>query len=185
MPSTSRARSPGVPKPIVEAAHRSLARAEAVSPLSGDDLELLATAACMLGDGDEQIQALERAYHRHLEDRDDDAAQARHWLGIHLMLAGSVGRASGWLSRAERQMEQRDKTDSAGYGYLLLPTAMRKEAGGDFDGAIEAARAAAEIGERFRDADLVAIARQAMGNFLIIQGRPEEGIGCLDEAMLP
>ena len=139
-------------------AHRSLARAEAVSPLSGDDLELLATAACMLGDGDEQIQALERAYHRHLEDRDDDAAlRCAIWLGIHLMLAGSVGRASGWLSRAERQLEQ-SEADSVGCGYLLLPTAMRKEAGGDFDGAIEAARAAAEIGERFRDADLVAIA---------------------------
>ena len=138
----------------------------------------------MLGDGDEQIQALERAYHRHLEDCDDDAAlRCAIWLGIHLMLAGSVGRASGWLSRAERQLEQ-SEGDSAGSGYLLLPAAMRGEAAGDFDGAIEAAREAAEIGERFRDADLVAIARQAMGNFLIVQGRSEEGIGCLDEAMV-
>lgn len=158
-------------------------RAETVSPLSGEDLELLATAASMLGDIDEQVRALERAYHRYLEGGDDeDALRCAIWLGIHLMLAGSVGRAGGWLSRAERQMEQGG--ESAGRGYLLLPISMRKEAAGDLDGAIEAAREAAEIGERFRDADLVAIAQQAMGNFLIVQGRSDEGIALLDEAMV-
>jgi DNA-binding CsgD family transcriptional regulator/tetratricopeptide (TPR) repeat protein len=165
-------------------AQSSLARAETISPLSGEDLELLATAACMLGDGDEQVQALERAYHRHLAGGDDDATlRCAIWLGIHLMLAGSVGRAGGWLSRAERQMEQ-GESDGAGRGYLLLPIAMRKEAAGDLDGAIEAAREATEIGERFRDADLAAISRQAMGNLLIVQGRSEEGLGLLDEAMV-
>ena len=165
-------------------AHRSLARAEAVSPLSGEDLELLATAACMLGDADEQVQALERAYRRYREGGDDDAAlRCAIWLGIHLMLAGSVGRAGGWLSRAERQIE-RSSGGGAGSGYLLLPTAMRKQAAGDLDGAIEAAREAAGIGERFRDADLAAIARQAMGNLLIVQGRSDEGLGLLDEAMV-
>jgi DNA-binding CsgD family transcriptional regulator len=165
-------------------AHRSLARAEAVSPLSGEDLELLATAACMLGDADEQVQALERAYRRYREGGDDDAAlRCAIWLGIHLMLAGRVGRAGGWLSRAERQIE-RSSGGGAGSGYLLLPTAMRKQAAGDLDGAIEAAREAAGIGERFRDADLAAIARQAMGNLLIVQGRSDEGLGLLDEAMV-
>lgn len=159
-------------------------RAEAVSPLSGEDLELLATAASMLGAIDEQVQALERAYHRYLENGDDqDALRCAVWLGIHLMLAGSVGRASGWLSRAERQLEQ-SEDDSAGRGYLLLPIALRKEAAGDLDGAIEAAREATEIGERLRDADLAAIARQATGNLLIVQGRSEEGLGLLDEAMV-
>ena len=161
-------------------AHTSLARAEASSPLSGADLELLATAACMLGHGDEQVQALERAYHRYLDGGDDDAAlRCAVWLGIHLMLAESVGRAGGWLTRAERQMERAER-DGAGRGYLLLPVAMRKEAAGD----LEAAREAAEIGERFRDAELVAIAQQAMGNFLIVLGRSDEGFGLLDEAMV-
>lgn len=159
-------------------------RAEAISPLSGEDLELLATAASMLGAIDEQVQALEHAYHRYLEGGDDqDALRCAVWLGIHLMLAGSVGRASGWLSRAERQLEQ-SEDDSAARGYLLLPTALRKEAAGDLDGAIEAAWEAAEIGERLRDADLAAIARQATGNLLIVQGRSEEGLGLLDEAMV-
>ena len=138
----------------------------------------------MLGAGDEQVQALERAYHRFLECGDEDAAlRCAIWLGIHLMLAGSIGRAGGWLSRAEHQME-RIGGDSVGCGYLLLPIAMRKEAADDLDGAIDAAREAAEIGERFRDPDLSAIALQAMGNFLIVQGRSEEGLGLLDEAMV-
>ena len=153
-------------------------------PLSGEDLELLATAASMLGRGDEQVQALERAYHRYLEDGDDDdALNCAIWLGIHLMLGGSVGRAGGWLTRAERQLERVGR-EGAGRGYLLLPVAMRKEAAGDLDGAVEAAREAAAIGERFRDADLVAIAQQAVGNFLIVQGRLDEGLGLLDEAMV-
>ena len=165
-------------------ARTSLARAEASSPLSGADLELLATAAYMLGHGDEQVQALERAYHRYLDGGDDDdALRCAVWLGIHLMLAESVGRAGGWLTRAERQMERAER-DGAGRGYLLLPVAMRKEAAGDLDGAVEAAREAAEIGERFHDAELVAIAQQAMGNFLIVLGRSDEGFGLLDEAMV-
>ena len=117
-------------------------RAEAISPLSGEDLELLATAASMLGAIDEQVQALEHAYHRYLEGGDDqDALRCAVWLGIHLMLAGSVGRASGWLSRAERQLEQ-SEDDSAARGYLLLPTALRSGASrtrtGDLLGAIQA-----------------------------------------------
>jgi DNA-binding CsgD family transcriptional regulator len=165
-------------------AHGALVRAAATSPLSGEDLELLATAASMLGAIDEQVQALEHAYHRYLEGgNDQDALRCAVWLGIHLMLAGSVGRASGWLSRAERQLEQ-SEDERAGRGYLLLPIALRKEAAGDLDGAIEAAREATEIGESLRDADLAAIARQATGNLLIVQGRSDEGLGLLDEAMV-
>jgi DNA-binding CsgD family transcriptional regulator len=165
-------------------AHGALVRAEAASPLSGEDLELLATAASMIGNVDEQVQALERAYHRYLEGGEaDDALRCAILLGIHLMLAGSVGRASGWLSRAERQLEL-SGGDSAGRGYLLLPVALRKEAAGDLGGATEAAREAVEIGDHFHDADLGAIARQAMGNFLIVQGRSDEGLRLLDEAMV-
>ena len=46
------------------------------------------------------------------------------------------------------------------------------------------ATAAAEIAERFGDADLLAIAMHAQGNALVAQGRVGEGLALLDETML-
>jgi DNA-binding CsgD family transcriptional regulator len=60
----------------------------------------------------------------------------------------------------------------------------QQEAAGDYEAAAAIAAEAAEIGERFRDADLFALAVQAQGIFLIKHGRVEEGLGLLDEAMV-
>src|ERR671910_3331860 len=60
----------------------------------------------------------------------------------------------------------------------------QQEAAGDYEAAAAIAAEAAEIGERFRDADLFALAVQAQGIFLVKQGRVVEGIGLLDEAMV-
>ena len=43
---------------------------------------------------------------------------------------------------------------------------------------------AAEIGERFGDADLLALAVHEQGHALIRQGRVDEGLALLDEAMV-
>src|ERR671910_2155476 len=60
----------------------------------------------------------------------------------------------------------------------------QQEAAGDYEAAAAIAAEGAEIGERFRDADLFALAVQAQGIFLIKHGRVEEGLGLLDEAMV-
>ena len=44
-----------------------LSRADAEEPLRGEDLELLATSAYMLGRDDDALRAYERAHHRYLE----------------------------------------------------------------------------------------------------------------------
>ena len=59
-----------------------------------------------------------------------------------------------------------------------------QEAGGDYEAAAATAAEAAEIGERFGDADLFALAVQAQGILLVKQGRVVEGLGMLDEAMV-
>ena len=48
-------------------AYERLSRADRVSPLEAEDLELLATSAYMLGRDDEYVSALERAHHGHLD----------------------------------------------------------------------------------------------------------------------
>src|SRR5205807_1665743 len=69
-------------------------------------------------------------------------------------------------------------------GYLLMPVAMQNEAAGNYEAAFAAAAAAAEVAERFRDADLFSLAVHTQGLVLIKQGQVAQGMALLDEAML-
>jgi hypothetical protein len=165
-------------------AHRSLSEADARVPLGADDLELLATAAYMLGHDDEQVGALERAYQAHLDaGRALRAVRCAFWLSIGLMLRGKVGQATGWLGRGQRLLD-RGPRDNVERGYLLVPVMVQQAVAGHYDAAYATAAAAVAIGERFADADLLALAVHHQGGVLIGQGRVEEGLGLLDEAML-
>jgi DNA-binding CsgD family transcriptional regulator len=161
----------------LEAADRS-------SPLGARDLERLATCLYMLGREAEYLDALERAYHAHLDEGDELAAvRAAFWIGVNLARAGRTGPASGWLGRAGRLLGRRAE-DSAERGYLLLPTIFEREANGDLDGAADAADEAAAIGERFGDGDLFGLAAHERGHLMIRRGRIREGVKLLDEAMV-
>jgi DNA-binding CsgD family transcriptional regulator/tetratricopeptide (TPR) repeat protein len=152
-------------------------------PLSAEDLELLATAAYMLGRPDD-LSGLERAYHLYLDAGEPlRAARCAGWAGTHLALRGELGRATGWLGRAQRLVE-RDGRDCVERGYLLFPRMFEQEATGDYEAAAATAAHAAEIGERFGDADLFALAAQSRGILLVGLGRVAEGLGLMDEAML-
>jgi ATP/maltotriose-dependent transcriptional regulator MalT len=165
------------------AAYESLARADEDEPLAAEDLVRLAISAYMLGREDEQLQILERASQRHAEDGGRrPAARCAFWIGMQLALRGEMGPATGWLGRAQRLLQ--DEGECAEQGYLLMPVAMQHEAQGDVDGACATAAAAAEIGERFGDRDLFALALQTQGEFLVHAGKAREGLGLLDEAMV-
>jgi DNA-binding CsgD family transcriptional regulator len=161
-----------------------LTRADADEPLRGEDLELLATSAYLLGRDDDFISSYERAHYRYLEAGATRlAARAALWAGMHLAAQGEVGPASGWLGRAQRLLDK-EPGESAERGYLLLPVMFRYEAAGDFEAAAAAAREAAAIGERFGDLGLLALATHGQGHMLIRAGRVREGIALLDEAMV-
>src|SRR5918912_756175 len=102
---------------------------------------------------------------------------------MHLFIRGKTGRGTGWLGRAQRLVE-REGRECVEQGYLKLPLMFQQEAAGDYEAAAAIAAEAAEIGERFRDADLFALAVQAQGIFLIKQRRGGERLGLLDEAMV-
>ena len=143
----------------------------------------LAISAYMLGREDEQLQILERASQQHAEDGERrPAARCAFWIGMQLALRGEMGPATGWLGRAQRLLQ--DEGECAEQGYLLMPVAMQHEAQGDVEGACATAAAAAEIGERFGDRDLFALALQTQGEFLVHAGRAREGLSLLDEAMV-
>lgn len=165
-------------------AYKSLSHADQADPLGAGDLELLATSAYMLGRDDDYLSALERAHHVYLDAGDAlRAVRCAFWTGINLALRGEMARATGWFGRAQRLVE-REERDCVERGYLLIPVLLRHVATGDCEAAYATAADAVEIGERFGDADLLALAVHEQGHALVRQGRVEEGLRLVDEAMV-
>ena len=165
-------------------AYTALSAADQVEPLEAPDLDLLATAASLIGRMDDYLAVLERSHLAYIE-RGDNLAAARNagWIGMTLAIRGELGPASGWFGRAQRLVE-REGRESVEQGWLLVPVLFQREAAGDYDGAHEAAAQAVEIAERFGDADLAAIALHAQGLARIGQGSIDEGLRLMDEAMV-
>jgi DNA-binding CsgD family transcriptional regulator len=168
-----------------EEAYEVLSEADLAQPLSAADLELLATAAYMTGREDEWAGALERAHSIHLEEGQPlRAVRSAFWIGMNLALRGEVGPATGWLGRAQRLLDDEPDDDVVERGYLLLPVMMRHEAVGELEAAAEAAANAVELARRFDDADLLALAIHAQGQFTIRTGNVKRGLELLDESMV-
>jgi tetratricopeptide (TPR) repeat protein len=111
------------------------------------------------------------------------AARSAFWLGMRLTSLGEIGRATGWLARAERLIEGEGR-DCVESGYLLLPTGQRYFAAGDFESAIATAARAAAIGDRFGEKELSVFARNWQGHALVGKGEVAAGLALLDEAMV-
>ena len=165
-------------------AYEALSLADEAAPLAPADRELLATSAYMLGRDDEFVRCLERAHQAYLECGEAlRAVRCAFWLGFTLMLRGEVGRSTGWLGRAHRLVEREDR-DCVDRGYLLVPTMAGQMIAAEYEAAYATAAAAAEIGERFGDRDLTAMAVHEQGYARIREGRVAEGLALLDEAMV-
>lgn len=165
-------------------AHACLSAADRAEPLAAADLELLATAAYLVGREDDYLGVLERAYAAHRAEGDRLAAvRTAVWIGLHRARRGESGQAGGWLARGQRLLEPLGP-DQVERGYLLIPEIFGRRAAGDWEGAAAVAGEAAAIAERFGDADLLALAAHEQGHTLTEHGRLGEGMALLDEAML-
>jgi Flp pilus assembly protein TadD len=133
----------------------ALTAADRSAGLGADDLELLASVAFMLGRDDEFVALLERAHHSHLADgATRRAVRCAFWLGMNLFVRGEVGRATGWLGRAQRLLA--NEPECAQQGYLLPARPARSDRGGPSGGAtrrahghprpVTARRSAAKVG---------------------------------------
>jgi DNA-binding CsgD family transcriptional regulator len=164
-------------------AYTALSLADRSSSLAGENLELLATAAYLLGRVEDCMRALQRAQQAHAERGDlRRAARCAFWLGFHLINQRELAQASGWLARANRLLEH--EQECAERGYLLIPVALQHLIAGDDAGARRTAARAAVIGRQFAEADLVTLALSVQGRAMVRAGRVGEGLGLLDEAMV-
>ena len=165
-------------------AHEALARADTIAPLEAEDLERLAWSASLRGLDEELLRLLERLYQHHLDAGNAArAAWAAFWLGFRLTGLGEFGRASGWLSRAQRLVDGEER-DCAVRGYLLLSAVYRNVGAGEYESAHATVDNAIEIGHRSGDRDLLAFACSIKGRVLICKEQVDGGLALLDEAML-
>src|SRR6188472_3318320 len=165
-------------------AYERLSAADRREALGAQDVGLLATSAYMIGRESEYLVLLERAYRAHLTAGERlEALRRAFWLGIGLAGRGDVGRAGGWLGRAQRLLEECG-IDRVERGYLLLPVVFEQEASGDLEAAATTAAEAATIGREYGDADLFALAAHEQGHVLIRLGRGKDGLRLLDETMV-
>jgi ATP/maltotriose-dependent transcriptional regulator MalT len=165
-------------------AYAALSLADRSTPLAAEDLELLATAAYLLGHVEDCLGALQRAHQLYAEGGDHRrAAWCAGWLGFHLSSRGDLAQASGWWGRASRLLEH-EPQEGAEHGYLLTSVAFRQLMAGDYADARAAAERAAAIGGRAGDTDLVAFGLYLQGRALVWDGRVGEGLALLDEAMV-
>ncbi len=165
-------------------AYASLSDADRGAALGPEDLELLATAAYLVGRDEDSTELWARTHQAFLAGGDvPRAVRCGFWLAFHLLLRGELAQSNGWLARARRLLDERG-ADCVERGYLLVPLALQEIAEGDPGAAGAHFREASEIGERFDDQDLTILARLGRGQVLLLRGQPEAGVALLDEVMV-
>lgn len=150
--------------------------------LAPRDLEALADAAWWMSKNDESIAARQTAYARYSDAGEEArAASMAGRLGVEHLMRDEPAVGAGWLMRAHRHLE--GLQECVEHGFLAVIEATVARFRGALDDASELATRATEIGQRFRDPDLVALGVHTNGLVLISLGREPEGVALLDEAM--
>lgn len=165
------------------AAHSCLSAIEP-GQLSAADLELLAVSAYMVGRDDAYLDAWKLAYRSHLEAGDPArAALCTWWIGDYLRFRGDSTLATGWFARGQSILDQA-REECVAHGFLMLPTVHEHVSAHDHEAAYAVASEAGEIGARFSDPDLIALAMMEQGNARVRLGRTSEGLRLVDHVMV-
>jgi tetratricopeptide (TPR) repeat protein len=152
------------------------------APLADEDLERLAYAAYLTGRDADCEDGLTRAHQAFLSRGEHQgAARCAFWLGFALLNSGDFARGGGWIARAQRILAE--APECVVHGYLLMPAGVRRIMEGDANSAHTVFCQAVEIGRRFGEADLIAMALHGCGRALMRLGKVAEGVTLLDEAM--
>jgi DNA-binding NarL/FixJ family response regulator len=163
-------------------AYACLSAADADRPLEGRDLEMLATAAYLVGNDDGSETAWTRAY-AWLRTRDKRrAARCSFWLVLQLLAIGDWARGSGWLSTAEKLLDEDAECPECG---LLLALVARTHAKhGDLEAARDAFARVAALARTSDDAELKAFSLIGLAQAAGSRGDSDAAMALFDEAMV-
>ncbi len=165
-------------------AYDEFAAAETAAPLGAEDYNRFAVTAHLLARMPEYFAIRERAY-RSLLDRGDrvDAAEAAIWLGTQKLAQGEVAEGGGWVARATRLVGE-DDTDSRAAAFLNVAGAFEAAGSGDFERAAGLSEKCVRAARRLGSPEYTALSLHQQGQFLLAAGHIDEGLACMDEAML-
>ena len=162
-------------------AYELLRSADAAGRLTAEDLESLAEAAWWTGRLDEAIALRERGYAAFVQDGETRRAAALAvMLSTDNLTRGAMSVSGGWLARAERLLA--DEPEAAEHGHVALVRGLTAFDVGDLEAAARELGRAQELGARFGDRNLQAMALVFNGTMLVSTGRIAEGLALLDEA---
>jgi class 3 adenylate cyclase len=162
-------------------AYELLQKADADGLLGAEDLEHLGEAAWWTSRLDEAIDLRERAYTAYVE-----AGEPRRAALLAMMISGDHAKkgagsvAGGWLARATRLLA--DEPEGIEHGHLALARGTAAVMMGQLEPAREELARAHELGTRFADRNLQAMAMVFQGTVLVMSGQVSEGLALLDEA---
>jgi ATP/maltotriose-dependent transcriptional regulator MalT len=165
-------------------AYDAFAAAEAEGPLEADDYNRFAVAAHLLGRLPDYFAIRERAY-QSLIGRGDHlaAAESALWVGIQKVVQGEVAEGGGWIARGARIVAE-DGTESRAANFLEVARAVEVAMAGDPEEAARITGGCVQAARRFGSQEYAALSLHQQGMFLLAAGRTDEGLACLDEAML-
>jgi DNA-binding CsgD family transcriptional regulator len=150
--------------------------ADAVEPLAVEDLEAFAEAAQVSARGDEAAALLHRVFDLRVSAGElDAAAEVAFWLWWVLLNNNQFVQASGWLKQTSRTL-------GAAMGnslWLRIPEAMFQATTGHRSRAEQLLSAIIDEGQ----GEVVPWALSMWGQTLIDQGRLDDGLDHLEEAM--
>ena len=165
-------------------AYALLSAADKAGRLRAEELDRLGMAAYLTGRVEPAVAAWERAHRAYLAGGETArGVRCAVWLGLSLVQRGDRARGGGWLARARRVLEDA-ALECAEQGYVRLPPALQALSAGDPETAYTGFEEVAGIAERFRDPDLIALARLGQGQARVAAGDAARGLALLDEAMV-
>ena len=161
------------------AARDAFATALSIDPGDPEALDGLGRALWWLGEREAGIERRREAFAAYRRRGDDRAAGGiAVYLAAEQRIDGQDATAAGWLARARRLLD--GAPSGSEHGWLAVEEAKRAD---DPARAEEHARDALAIAHELGDADIECMALAQLGHATVRQGRIEEGVGLLDEAM--
>jgi DNA-binding NarL/FixJ family response regulator len=146
---------------------------------SAKALDGLGQSLLWCGDEEGAIETRTRAFAEYRREGDPEAAaNIAVYLAAEYRIAGNASLANGWLSRAERLLEECG--DCPAQGWLQIELSKRSTTP---EGAEGHARQAVEVARRIDDAGLEGSALSHAGLARVSRGDVEGGLALLDEAM--